>query len=455
MEAMEEQPTTDSRRRSRGDLLAMLVVVLASFVFTADQVAEHEMMSPIDEYQYVGYYASVADEGIVRQGTPMPLYAKRYMVCNGVRAIPEMGVNPDGCRDPKSINYPIAGGTTADLYTPLYFLSIRALAQPLIWADVDFVDAGRAAGGFWLALGAVFLYLAMRRMRTSLPVALGLSLVLVGSLPAYWSTTYISTDATAFASGAIAAWLTMRALQRVRWSLVLLPVAAAVFTLFKLQNLIGFVVAAAVLVLAALVDAGKDQSQDRAGIGARLRAFLTDRRVLSAVAIGVLSVVAQGAWLAIRAALAVGPQPELGLVVPLEGRHLVLELGNLLPLMAQGATSPYMTGPASLPDYAVGTLLAIGGAAGLAMSKGVPAILRIVGFATVLVAILAAPALAIAIGVMEGVYIPIPNRYATSLFPWALLSAALLIDTRRPWSRYAVLALGAVTWSLSLMMGEG
>lgn len=451
MEATAETNPTDGRRHRRGDLLAMLVLVLASFVFTADQVGEHKMMSPIDEYQYVGYYAAVADEGIVRQGTPMPLYAKRYMVCHGVRAIPEMGVNPDGCRAPQSVNYPIAGGTTADLYTPLYFLSIRALAQPLIWAGVDFVDAGRAAGGFWLALGAVFLYLAMRRMRTPVAVALGLSLVLVGSLPAYWSTTYISTDATAFASGAVAAWLTMRALQRVRWSLVLLPIAAALFTLFKLQNLIGFVVAAVVLVLAALVDAGRNQS----ATGSRLLAFLRDRRTLSAVSIGVLSIVAQGTWLAIRAALAVGPQPELGLVVPLEGKHLVLELGNLLPLMAQGAASPYMTGPASLPVYAVGTMLAIGGAAGLAMSKGVPGLLRIVGISTVLVAIFAAPALAIAIGVMEDVYIPIPNRYATSLFPWALLSAALLIDTRRPASRYAVLSLGAVTWSLALMMGEG
>ena len=65
-------------------------------------------------------------------------------------------------------------------------------------------------------------------------------------LPAYWSTTYISTDATALAAGGIAAWLTMRALDGVRGSLVLLPVAAAVATLFKLQNLIGFAVGAAI-----------------------------------------------------------------------------------------------------------------------------------------------------------------------------------------------------------------
>jgi hypothetical protein len=428
----------------------VLALMLASLVFTSDQVAEHEMMSPIDEYQYVGYYASVLDHGIVRQGTEMPLYARQYMVCHGVRAIPEMPVNPAACRAPNSIGYPIAGGTTADLYTPLYFWSIRALAQPMIWAGVDFVDAGRAAGGIWLGVAAVFLYLAMRRMRTPLPVALGLSLVLVGSMPAYWGNTYISTDATALAAGAVAAWLTVRALQRARGALVLLPVVAALFTLFKLQNLIGFVVAAAVLVLAALVDAGRGQS----GGAARVRAFLRDRRTLAAVAIGVASVLAQGIWLWIRAALAVGPQPELGLVVPLEGKHLVLELGNLLPLMAQGAMSPYATGPASLPVYAVGTMLAIGGAAGLAMSKGVRVRQRIIGLATVITTVVAAPALAIAIGVMEDVYIPIPNRYGASLFPWAILCAAVLVDARRRWSQYAVLALGVVTWGLALMLGE-
>ncbi|WP_210502634.1 hypothetical protein [Nocardioides xinjiangensis] len=450
MAETEEAPTRERRWRGRDDWWAVLVLMLASLVFTTDQVTEHEMMSPIDEYQYVGYYASVLDEGVVRQGTEMPLYARQYMVCHGVRAIPEMGVNPDACKKPNSIGYPIAGGTTADLYTPLYFWSIRILAQPMIWAGVDFVDAGRAAGGVWLGIGAIFLYLAMRRMRTPVPVALGLGLVLVGSLPAYWGNTYISTDATALASGAVAAWLTVRALQRVRGSLVLLPIAAAVFTLFKLQNLIGFVVAATVLVLATLVDVGRENT----GARTRVRAFLRDRRLLTAIAIGVASIVAQGIWLWIRASLAVGPQPALGLVVPLESKHLVLELGNFLPLMAQGALAPYATGPASLPVYAVGTLLAIGGAAGLAMSKGVRVGHRIIGLATVVVAVLAAPALAIAIGVMEDVYIPIPNRYGASLLPWALLSAAVLVDTRQRWGRYALLALGTVTWGAALMMGE-
>jgi hypothetical protein len=443
--------TRTSWVRQRSDFLAALALIIASFVFVTDQVTEHEMISPIDEYQYIGYYAVVADQGMVRQGEAMPFFTRRYMACNGIRHVPEMAPNRVACRAPDNKDHPIGGGTTADLYTPLYFLSTRALAQPLVWAGVPFVDAGRAVGGVWLSLGAVFLYLALRRARVPTPVALGLGLVLVGSLPAYWSTTYISTDAPALAAGAMAAWLTLRALDGVRGALILLPVAAAVATLFKLQNVIGFAAAAAVLLLAA---AFGSESDDRRPL-TRSRAFFRDRRTITAVMVLVAPVAAQAIWLAIRAALAVGPSPTLGEAVPLAWQNVVSELGNFLPFIAQGALPPSVTGPASVPVFLIGTVLAVGGAAGLAMSKGVEARHRMVGASTVLVTILAAPALAVVIGVTAGLYIPLPTRYGHTMFPWALLCAGLLMDTRRPWARYAVLGLGVMTWCIALMAGEG
>lgn len=436
--------------RRRRDVIAVLALIVASFVFTTDQVTEHELISPIDEYQYIGYYANVADQGIVRQGEEMPLFARQYLVCHGVRAIPEMPRDPAACKRPNSANYPIAGGTTADLYTPLYFLSTRSLAQPLIWAGVDFVTAGRAVGGFWLALGAVFLYLAMRRARTPVTVASGLSLILIGSLPAYWGTTYISTDATALGSGAVAAWLTMRALAGVPWSLVLLPVASVVATWFKLQNLIGFVVAATVLLLTAALQAAREPG----GVRHWSLAMGRDRRVLSAVSIVVVSVAAQAAWLALRSSLALGPQPQFGIAVPLEGKHFVAELGNFLPRLGMGALDPSMTGTISLPVYAITTALAIGGAVGLALTRGVEASHRVIGISTVLIAVVSAPALALAVGAVEHNYVPLPWRYATSLLPWALLSAALLVDSRHRSMRLATLILGVVTFALAMMLAE-
>jgi hypothetical protein len=68
--------------------------------------------------------------------------------------------------------------------------------------------------------------------------------------------------------------------------------------------------------------------------------------------------------------------------------------------------------------------------------------------------VLSAPFLAIVVGVMEDVYVQLAPRYGTSLLPWALLSAGMLIDTRRSWVHWAFLGLCAAGWGLSLMMGE-
>ena len=176
--------------------------------------------------------------------------------------------------------------------------------------------------------------------------------------------------------------------------------------------------------------------------------------MFSAVAVVVASVVAQGCWLAIRSALAVGDQPSFGIGAPLRVENLVFELGNFLPNIGGGALSPFATGVKSVTVYALATALAIGGAVGLALSRGVPARERAIGMSTVLVAVLSAPFLALVVGVMEHVYVQLAPRYGTSLLPWALLSAGLLIDTRRAWVRWAFLGLCAASWGLSLMMGE-
>lgn len=449
VEASTATPPSRPWWRRRGDLIAVLALVVASLVFTTEQVSEHDMISPIDEYQYIGYYAEVLDKGIVRQGEPMPRYARQYMMCNGVRNIPEMPVNDKACQKPDSVGYPIQGGTTADLYTPLYFGVTRVLAQPLIWAGVPFVDAGRAVGGVWLALAAVFLFLAMRRASVPVPIATGIGLVMVGSLASYWGNTYISTDATALTAGALAALLTMQALHGSRRALVLFPLAAMLATLFKLQNLIGFVAGALVLLLVAVHDQVRRDDARR-----RVRGFLTDRRTLAAVLAVVGSVVAQGAWIATRAALAVGEQPSFGIGAPLTGANLVTELGNFLPALGSGALAPFATGPATLPLYTIATAFAIGGCAGLALAGDAPPVRRFVGLATVVTAVVSAPALAIAIGISEDNYVALASRYGHSLLPWALLCAGLLASRPRPWVRWTILAVGVVSWCLSLMMGE-
>jgi hypothetical protein len=88
------------------------------------------------------------------------------------------------------------------------------------------------------------------------------------------------------------------------------------------------------------------------------------------------------------------------------------------------------------------------------MSHVNPPRARAIGWSPVPWAVLAAPVLALVVGVMEQVYVQLAPRYGTSLLPWALLSAGLLIEARRAWVRWAFLGLCTASWGLSLMMGE-
>lgn len=434
----------------RVDLFAILALLVASIVFTTEQVSEHDMLSPIDEYQYVDYHAKVIDQGIVRQGEQAGPFARKYMMCHGVRMIETSPPNPKACRNPAKGTYPLNGGTTADLYSPIYFVTTRLLAQPLVIAGVDLVDAGRYVGGLWLGSAAIVLFLAMRRARVPTLAAFGLSMAMIGSLPAYWSTTYLSTDAPALLAGATALLLTVSARNGSRLALWLLPAAAAIATLVKVQNLVGFVAAAVYLVLAAAVSPRGEISPTR-----RLVSTLTDRRMGFAVATLAAGALAQGVWLAIRRAIATGPLVEYEDVVTFQPDFLLFEISNFFPRLAVGAVDPAMTGPWSHPVYLIGTCVATGGVVGLAVARGVPLTDRLVAVSTLATAAASAPALVLSIAIMMHSYITLPWRYGMTLFPWALFCAAVLIDTQKRWAQFALVALGVCTVVMSLLLTEG
>ena len=146
---------SDLRRRTwLWDVVACLLIVVASIAVVVVHVPKHDTVSPIDEYVYIDYYAKVLDQGIVHRGEETGEYAREYLACHGVRAIgdyPEALCPTEG--KGRDAAYPNAGATSAGLYTPLYFAITRVLAQPLVWFGVELTDAGRAVGGLWLAAG--------------------------------------------------------------------------------------------------------------------------------------------------------------------------------------------------------------------------------------------------------------------------------------------------------------
>ena len=176
-------PTTAERRINPRKLLkvlaAPLLLLVASIAFVSTN-ANHEQMSPWDEYVYIDYLSKVPEQGLVHQGEMTGDLARQYYSCVGVGVFGTIA--PDNCSTgdyDQDSDYPFDGKTSAESYTPLYFTITWIAAQPFVWiTGGDIVLGGRLAGSLWLAGAAIMLYLGMKRLSISLPARFGAALLL-------------------------------------------------------------------------------------------------------------------------------------------------------------------------------------------------------------------------------------------------------------------------------------
>lgn len=432
------------------DWIVCLLLVLVSAGLGVLHVPAHKTVSPIDEYVYIDYLAKVPKELFVHEGEQTGEFARHYLACHGVRTL---GYYPDSlCRHTSSSSdskFPNSGYTSADLYTPLYFGATWLMAQPLQFIGVhDLVTAGRFAGVTWLAAAAVLLYLGLRRWHIPWHVAGGASLLIVGSLPAYWSNTYISTDATALFAGSLMFFgvtLLREGSRAVHWLFILF---AVVVSLLKLQNLLAVGVAALYLLANALVRA------EGTTLGNRARSFFRDRTVFVAVAAAVFGVLAQGLWVVIRAASAVGKFPDQGVAVPFGKIAAVREVLKFFPGVSSGAIDPSNLGLQGLVASSLLAWVIVAGVLGvLAMSRRGSQAEMFAG-SSLVGALVAGPLLAVASIAGSGYYFALPARYGMSLMPFFLACAALLCS-KKSWFGYLLPLTGFVCYVAVLALPEG
>ncbi|MDF2560606.1 MAG: hypothetical protein K0R99_2052 [Microbacterium sp.] len=438
-----DSPTWMQRRGRLVDWIVAIVLVIASVVLVVWQVPQHKMVSPIDEYVYIDYLAKVPTQFVVHRGEETGEYARLYLSCNGVRTL---GYYPaDFCTDWQEADeetMPNGGKTTADIYTPVYFGATWLLAQPLVLLGIsDITEAGRYTGVVWLAAAAVLLYLTLRRLRVDPVTAGSLGLLLVGSLSAYWSNTYISTDAMSLLAGSLMAFCLTMFLRGSRWVPWLFVGSAVLLTLAKMQNLMGVAAAAVTLIFWALADAF------RRGRGAegRWRSLVRDRRVISAFAAVIVSVIAQGAWAVIRNMIVYDTRADQGVEAPLSKRALVEEVLRFFPGVSKGAIDPGLVGIAAQIASAVMAWVIVAGVIGLIAASRRGSRSESLALATFFVALVSGPLLAIATVVMAGYYFYLPARYGMSLLAFFLVCAGLLF-TRSVWTRWFSVAVAVVSY---------
>lgn len=425
------------RRSMRAGWLPYCVLIGLALAYTASHAHENEAFSPFDEYVYYDYVTKVPGPGIVRSGDEVGGDARNELSCRGVMNYGSFGESCDFGTHEQDRLYPYGGGTGADIYAPPYFALTWLLAQPFTWLGSDLVDASRWAGGVWLSAGLALTYTLLRAMRLSGPMSLGLSASLL-SLPAvYWATQFISTDAPTMALSAALGLIAIATVRgRVRpW---LMPLAAVIAVLFKVQNL-AFVVLAALAVIT--------WSARTASPGARWRIFARPPGI-TALASVVASVLAQVAWLLVRRTSAVASPTNVDTSMStLTPRVFVDEAFKFLRSIGETGLDTSTWGAAWAGIFG---LLGIGAIVAALVSR--PDVVRwSVGVASAATAVTFGPALAVATTSLVGHYIPLPERYGVVLLVAVVLCIGWVLG-ETPVSRRLTAGLGLVVGVASVAL---
>ncbi|HVU73894.1 MAG TPA: hypothetical protein VHE83_13095 [Mycobacteriales bacterium] len=393
------------------------------------------MLSPIDELQHIDYLDRAAHGHLLHEGQQVQTLAMREESCRG--GVEAVGL-PGGtkCGGPYDPNkYQELGRNTADIHPPTYYLLTGPVARVLVASGLwsDFVDAGRALGGVWLAAGLWFLALSLRRLGASRALTGVAVLSLAVSPLVIRATSIVSNDATTLLSGSLLLYVCIRHRQGDR-ALGPLLVSSAIAASLRPTGILAVIAAAGVLLLAApLHDGAADEAPAEppraAAPGfATLRGWLTWSRARAPVLMLVTAFVAQEAWLAIRGALAVhSPVPNL----IAERQHVTsLAMGQVtgsvhafLPLLGDDLATN--TGTEHVHELLV-TLLSwalVAAAAAVFMTARRAETLPTLGGVAITSLVVGGPFLVITTFLSQSAYFDIPQRYGVALMPFVVAAA--------------------------------
>ncbi len=437
-------------------LWAPMVLVIASFAWALPLITSHsQAFSPVDEWVYYDYLAKIPEQGIVRQGEPLSEESLRLMSCTGVQVYGPMGSRCHASQlDPSK--YPFKGITTADAYTPLYFWTTWVGAKATNALGVEsMLVAARLTSAIWLAVTMVLFYALLRTVRANNVLIVGLGLCFIGSPAAFWTYSFVSTDAPSLAFGcAILLAARLQVLRRISpWWLIALSVLG---TLFKVTNILAVLCAAAYLLVYWILGVEKDSRWSVLRQPRSWRHTGDWRLARTALYATGASIVAQGMWLLVRRLLAVGP------IAPqdFDGSFGIDALGHQLINFINGTlvSNVLIVGQSDLgyplPDY-LGrplTWIALIGVFGILFTKAPLHGARdydALRWSIAPSAVLLAPLLATALFLTQGFFFHFPSRYGLALAASFLLMFAMLLREKR-YVNWLVLLYGLalVVWGL-------
>lgn len=420
--------------------------MLAALIMVLSVTLRHGgMASPIDEWVYLDYLFKMPGDLIMVRGEQIGYRALELMSCEGVKPYGVMGPPCGSDYEALRSAYPYSGLTSADGYTPLYFVLTWLLGKGIqLVTGLGDVQAFRLTGFLWLAASVVVFYLLARAMKVHKVAILAIGLVFIATPFAWWTYTYVSTDAPSFLFGILLLWGAVRYVQGSGspWWMI---AVAGIAVLFKVTNIL----AVGVVALLFLIIAVTNLVQSRHGRLEQGQARSPSRLLLVASLMVVASLALEYVWLMIRSAIALGPPPYVDILrrPSLSEMGLEAQLLNFLPgtLISNVVItlSPDTYGYAiPAPLIVPASWLCIAGVVGWLLIRKRGVLENSLAWTVAVSATLFAPLLVLAMVLLEGMHIQLPPRYGASVLPGFLLAIGILMTSKA--ARGLVLSYGVL-----------
>jgi hypothetical protein len=214
--------TTDtSTRRYLADILCALLILVVCVGAVGLHVREYKPFGPIDEVAHIDYVHRVQDGELPRYGQKLIQRTRDEVECRGVETLVAFADHPDCDRVLSERKLPEGAEAYEAGQPPLYYAvtAVLANASPV----GDDVDAARAVGGLWLGVGAIGVFLALRRLDVGRALGTSVSLVLALAPGMFVSASTVANDISVFTWAGIALWFVIGLMRtdELRWPQVL------------------------------------------------------------------------------------------------------------------------------------------------------------------------------------------------------------------------------------------
>lgn len=423
-----------------------VVLTIIALVSMGATVAGHSRaMSPIDEWVYLDYLQKVPTQVMVFSGEKMTQEALSYMACDGQALQGRISyLECDGSYD--RMEFPYTGITTADAYTPLFFVPTSLIGYAAHFVTgIDIVAAWRWATSLWLVAGLLMFLALLRLFRVPNLVQFALGLLLIGSPFSYWTFSYVSTDAPSLLMGGMLLFFAVKYLrgQMPAWPILLASIAAVAL---KFPFILGVMLVSLLFVVEWII-----RARDTAGAERRVWRTMFQRKNLVLPMWGVIFVGAGTLfaflWLRLVSALAVSSDRAVQAISHDSNIFEVIRLmtGFSPVSLLHRLNTPDTSGFNAIPIPSAATLplgwILITGilAAFWGLTRTSPHRSLVISIA--LSAVTFGVILGAVIRITQGFYFQLGARYAAILSIGLLLMAALQI--RNKWATWIIIGYGS------------